>query len=213
MTTPSGLERRTIPAVLTRIAEALADRPAVVTADRTLTYAALKDEVRQAAAALIALGVNAGDRVGIWSPNTWHWVVASLATTYAGAVVVPLNTRYTAGEATDILARTQAPVLIGMGRFLGVDRVAELDRADLPALRHVVRVPVDEQDGTWSDFTALGTDLAAADARAASVTADDVSDILFTSGTTGRRVAGSLRSRTSTRERERSHRSQVVSVR
>jgi acyl-CoA synthetase (AMP-forming)/AMP-acid ligase II len=81
---------------------------------------------------MIGLGVQAGDRVAIWSPNTWHWVVASLATHYAGAVVVPLNTRYTAEEAADILARTHAPLLIAMGRFLGVDRVAELDRAALP---------------------------------------------------------------------------------
>lgn len=84
---------RTIPAVLDRISVEFADHEALVTTDRTLTYAQLKAEVRQAAAAIIDLGVAAGDRVAIWSPNTWHWVVACLATHYAGAVVVPLNTR------------------------------------------------------------------------------------------------------------------------
>ena len=68
--------------------------------DRRLTFAELRDEVRRAAAAMIDLGVGAGDRVAIWSPNTWHWVVACLATTYAGGVLVPLNTRYTASEAS-----------------------------------------------------------------------------------------------------------------
>lgn len=177
---------QTTPAVLDQIARELPDHEALVTAEKSLTFAQLRAEVRQAAAAMIALGVNAGDRVAIWSPNTWHWVVACLATHYAGGIVVPLNTRYTASEATDILARTEAPLLIGMGEFLGNDRLADLDTAALPALRHIVRVPLDVADGTWDEFVTQGLDLDAADARAAAVTADDVSDILFTSGTTGR---------------------------
>jgi HIP---CoA ligase len=177
---------QTIPAVLDRIADELPDHNALVTVDRTLTFAELRDEVRQAAAAMIHLGVNAGERVAIWSPNTWHWAVACLATHYAGATVVPLNTRYTAAEAADILARTGAPLLVAMGEFLGTDKTADLDRAILPELRHIVRVPIQADDGTWDDFISQGTDLAAADARAAAVGPDDVSDILFTSGTTGR---------------------------
>ncbi len=114
---------QTIPAALDHIARELPDHDALVTEDRTLTFAELRDEVRRAAAAMISLGVNAGDRVAIWSPNTWHWVVACLATHYAGAIVVPLNTRYTAAEASDILARTGAPLLVAMGEFLGADRV------------------------------------------------------------------------------------------
>ncbi|WP_193046577.1 3-((3aS,4S,7aS)-7a-methyl-1,5-dioxo-octahydro-1H-inden-4-yl)propanoate--CoA ligase FadD3 [Mycolicibacterium baixiangningiae] len=177
---------RTIPAVLDRIAEQFGDREAVVTDDRRLTYAQLRDEVRQAAAAMIELGISAGDRIAIWSPNTWHWVVACLATHYAGGVVVPLNTRYTASEASDILARTSAPLLISAGEFLGADRTADLDRTALPSLRHIVRVPIDTNDGTWDEFVSRGTDLGAVDERAGAVRPDDVSDILFTSGTTGR---------------------------
>jgi acyl-CoA synthetase (AMP-forming)/AMP-acid ligase II len=177
---------RCIPAELDRIAGELPDHDALMTPDRRVTYTELRDEVRRAAAAMITLGVCAGDRVAIWSPNTWHWVVACLATHYAGAAVVPLNTRYTAAEATDILARTGAPLLVAMGEFLGADKVADLDRGALPALRHIVRVPIEANDGTWEEFVADGADLAAADARAAAVRPDDVSDILFTSGTTGR---------------------------
>lgn len=180
---------RTIPGVLDRVSGEFSDHEALVTEDRILTYAELRAEVRQAAAAMIDLGVNAGDRVAIWSPNTWHWVVACLATHYAGAIVVPLNTRYTPSEATDILARTDAPLLIGMGEFLGSDRITELDREALPALRHIVRVPIEKDDGTWDVFMARGDGVAAkdeVDVRAAAVDPDDVSDILFTSGTTGR---------------------------
>ncbi|OBF16494.1 3-((3aS,4S,7aS)-7a-methyl-1,5-dioxo-octahydro-1H-inden-4-yl)propanoate--CoA ligase FadD3 [Mycobacterium sp. ACS4331] len=180
---------QTTPAVLDRISRTLPDHEAVITADRALTYAQLRDEVRRAAAALVQHGVAAGDRVAIWSPNTWHWVVACLATHWAGAVVVPLNTRYTAAEAEDILARTQTPLLIASGVFLGADRAADLDRTRLPELRHIVRVPIDTDDGTWDEFVATGDDdaaLATADARAQAVGPDDVSDILFTSGTTGR---------------------------
>jgi acyl-CoA synthetase (AMP-forming)/AMP-acid ligase II len=177
---------RTIPQVLDRIADQFSEHDALVTEDRRLTYGQLRDEVRRAAAALIDMGVSAGDRVAIWSPNTWHWVVACLATTYAGGVLVPLNTRYTASEATDILARTDAPLLFASGEFLGVDKAASIDRAKLPELRHIVRVPIEKDDGTWDEFVARGTELDAADARAAAVKPDDVSDILFTSGTTGR---------------------------
>ncbi|MGI9124130.1 MAG: 3-((3aS,4S,7aS)-7a-methyl-1,5-dioxo-octahydro-1H-inden-4-yl)propanoate--CoA ligase FadD3 [Mycobacterium sp.] len=177
----------TTPAVLERMAFDHADHPALITAERSFTFAELHEEVRHAAAAVAGSGVQPGNRVALWSPNTWHWVVACLAVHYAGAVVVPINTRYTAVEAADILARTQSRLLIGMGRFLGVDRVAELDLGALPALRTIVRVPIESRDGTWEEFLAgPQIPLSEADARAAAVRPDDVSDILFTSGTTGR---------------------------
>ena len=180
---------RTIPQVLDRIADQFCDHDAVVTDDRRLTFTQLRDEVRRAAAAMVDMGVQAGDRVAIWSPNTWHWVVACLATTYAGGVLVPLNTRYTASEAVDILARTGAPLLFASGEFLGADKAASIDRDTVPDLRHIVRVPIEKNDGTWDEFMGGGEKneaLGSVDIRAAAVKPDDVSDILFTSGTTGR---------------------------
>jgi acyl-CoA synthetase (AMP-forming)/AMP-acid ligase II len=56
-----------------------ADHPALVTDDRSFTFSELHDEVRRVAAAIAGSGVHPGDRVAIWSPNTWHWVVACLA--------------------------------------------------------------------------------------------------------------------------------------
>ncbi len=138
---------------------------------------------------MINLGVRPGDCVAIWSPNTWHWVVACLATHHAGAVLVPLNTRYTADEASDILVRTAAPILFASGEFLGADKAASVDPDALPALRHLVRIPIEKADGTWEEFVNGDGGLAGmdqVDARAAAVDPDDVSDILFTSGTTGR---------------------------
>jgi HIP---CoA ligase len=195
----AGDDPQTVPAVLDRISRQFPNQFALVTEAKHFTYPQLRDEVRRTAAAMIALGVGPGDRVAIWSPNTWHWVVAALAVTHAGGVLVPLNTRYTADEATDILARTGAPLLIAMGRFLGTDRVAGLPPDALPSLRHVVRVPIGNEPAPtidlghvhvlgWAEFVeggaAVGPD--EVDAIAAAVQPDDVSDILFTSGTTGR---------------------------
>jgi len=192
MTTP-GITPWTTPGVLDRMARELGAHDALITEDHRLTFSGLRHEVRRAAAAMMSLGIERGDRVAIWSPNTWHWVVGCLATHYAGGVVVPLNTRYTAPEAADILVRSGARLLVAMGEFLGLDRVAELDRNALPDLRTIVRVPVegvhvpDTDDLDWHAFMA-GTRVSDSDidARAAAIDPDDVSDILFTSGTTGR---------------------------
>ncbi len=73
----------------------------------TMTYPELHRAVRQVAGALAASGIEPGDRVAIWSPNTHHWVLAALGSLYAGATLVPVNTRYTGPEALDVITRTQ----------------------------------------------------------------------------------------------------------
>ena len=182
----------TIPAVLRRAAREFGAATALVDGDVRLTFAQLLDEVRDHAAFLIARGVQPGDRVAVWAPNTHHWVVAALGAHYAGATLVPVNTRYTGHEAADILDRTDAVALVVTGPFLGADRLAQLraaadaaeagdDRVDPhrrlpgPGRRHRV--------GRTHRTTSMP---ATVDARADAVTPDDISDILFTSGTTGR---------------------------
>ena len=113
---------QTIPAVLDRIARELPEHNALVTPDRISTFAELREEVRRAAVAMIALGCEHGRPGGDLVAEHLALVVACLATHYAGATVVPVNTRYTAAEATDILARTGAPLLVAMGEFLGRTR-------------------------------------------------------------------------------------------
>lgn len=141
----TGLD--TTPAVLKRMARVHPERDAVITGGRRLTFGQLRADVLRVAGGLIDRGVQAGDRVALWQPNTWHWVVACLAVHHAGATVVPLNTRYTAGEAADILGRVGARVLIAADEFSGADRAAELDRTTVPALRHIIRIST--VDGGW----------------------------------------------------------------
>jgi acyl-CoA synthetase (AMP-forming)/AMP-acid ligase II len=173
----------TIPGALRRAADRFGDTEAVVDGEVRLSWRQLLDEVRTAARFYIAQGVQSGDRLAVWAPNTHQWVVAALGVHYAGATLVPINTRFTGHEAFDILQRTRAVGLVVVGDFLGTDRLAQLRAAGpLPELKTVVRLP----DG-WAQVRAdPGVAVGAADARATAVRDDDVSDILFTSGTTGR---------------------------
>ena len=190
----------TIPSAVQTAAREFADAVAVAEPGGvTLTYRELLDGVREVAGAFIASGIEPGDRVAIWSPNTHHWILGALGAMYAGATLVPVNTRYTGHEALDVLARARVRALLVAGPFLGVDRlelladaVAEAGpEAEPPKL--VVRIPVEPgglaiQAGvTWAEFTgrASQADPALAEQRAAAVGPEDVSDILFTSGTTG----------------------------
>ncbi|MDM4719408.1 FadD3 family acyl-CoA ligase [Micromonospora sp. WMMA1363] len=189
----------TIPAVVARAARTYGDALALAEPDGPrLTFAALHEAVRTVARALIATGVRPGDRVAIWSPNTHHWVPAALGIGYAGATLVPVNTRYTGPEALDVVRRSEARALLVAGTFLGVDRLATLraaaaeQGAALPEV--IVEIPVEPgaaaaTDATgWPAFLRLADTVPAArvDARATAVTPEWVSDILFTSGTTGR---------------------------
>ncbi len=190
---PRGdLDFGTLPNLWASAAERFGDAEALVDAPARFSFKELHGAVREAARAFIALGVQAGDRVAIWAPNTWEWVVALGGLHTAGAVLVPLNTRFKGPEAAYILQKSGATVLLTVTDFLGTDYVEMLapHRAELPALQHVVVVRGHAGRGTiaWSDFIGRGQKVETddVDARVAAVTADDVSDILFTSGTTGR---------------------------
>ena len=193
----------TTPAALRRAARLWPDGVAVVDEQWghpvELTWSQLLAAVRTTAAALVASGVGVGDRVAIWAPNCVQWPIAALAVHWAGAVLVPLNTRYTAREVVDVLDRVDARVLVVSGRFLGADRLADLAALDgwsrLTRPPVPVRVRLEVGDETRDDAVDWDDDLAAsvdeshraeADRRADAVTPDDLSDILFTSGTTGR---------------------------
>ena len=166
----------TIPALVASAAERFGDRSAVVDGEVEWTWAELDHQADRFAAALAAAGVDKGDRVSIWCPNCVEWIQAVLGVWKAGAVLVPINTRFKGSEAGDILRRSRAKVLVTVSDFLDTDYVAMLDGQDLPDLETIV----DAKGPGWSDFLAAG-----ADAPDVELSADDPSDILFTSGTTG----------------------------
>lgn len=181
-------------------AQRYADREAVVDGRVRISYAQLGERVERAAAAALAAGVAPGDRVAVWAPNTLDWIVCALGAVSAGAVLVPLNTRFKGAEAAYVLHRSRARLLFVTGTFLGTSYVASLRRAaatgdgrgPLPGLPHLEQVVVLAEDApesfrTWKDFLAGGDGVSAAAVRerAASIRPEDPSDIIFTSGTTG----------------------------
>ncbi|WP_410671767.1 FadD3 family acyl-CoA ligase [Amycolatopsis sp. cmx-4-68] len=186
----------TIPAVVRDAAAKFGSAEALVDGGIRLGFGDLLERVRLVARAFAACGVQPGDRVAVTLPNTHHWVLTALGALYTGATLVPVNTRFTAPETVDLLVRSRAKALVVAADFLGADRHAALvaTGADLPGLGTVVRVPLEQPHrpvpGTlgWDEFLARSEEFTAveAEARADAVAPDDVSDILFTSGTSGR---------------------------
>jgi acyl-CoA synthetase (AMP-forming)/AMP-acid ligase II len=156
-----------------------------------MTYGELAEQARSFGAALVASGIAPGDRVGIWASNSVEWVIAVLGLFKAGAVLVPVNTRFKGTEAADILLRSRVKALMTVTDFLGTDYLAMLRESgvDLPDLRTIVIVGDAAAAGTdaWADFLARATEesLREVDRRCGAVSPDDPADILFTSGTTG----------------------------
>ncbi len=187
--------------LLADAARRLGSAEAIVDGEVRLDYGELDAEVTEAARAFLAAGLAKGDRVAVWAPNSWTWVVAALGLQRVGGVLVPLNTRFTGDEAAFILRKSGARILCVVGEFLGRDYPRSLLDAvggpptdgsrpsGLPALEHIVTFGPDRRHGlpTWADFLADGavTHVAEVERRAAEVGPDDLSDMLFTSGTTG----------------------------
>jgi HIP---CoA ligase len=166
----------TVPALLRDAAERFGDHPAYVQDDQTLSYAGLLDRVAATATAYADAGVGAGDRVVLWGPNSIDWAVAALAVSYAGGVLVPVNSRYVGHEVADVVERTGAALVVIHDGFLGRDQIQEL--ADAGITDRVVTL-----DSATNGRTTVPD---VAQSPLPEVGSDDVADILFTSGTTGR---------------------------
>jgi HIP---CoA ligase len=187
-------ELNTVPAAIRNAEKSFGEREAVLDRGRRLTYAEFADQIRQAAGALIAHGIGPGDRVCLWAPNRLEWMLAALGAQYLGAVLVPLNTRYRGAEAVDVLARTRAKLLVVDQSFLDTDYVGMLRAAaaEGPGLPDLATIVTLDGEGAgcvvWRDFLAAAgpADVERAENLADRVRPDDVADILFTSGTTGR---------------------------
>jgi acyl-CoA synthetase (AMP-forming)/AMP-acid ligase II len=167
-----SVRQETIPAALIEAAQVFGDAEAVVDGEVRLGFQTLHRRVMAVAYGLTASGITRGDRVAIYAPNSHHWVTSALGVLYAGATLVPINTRFTTAEALDVITRSGARGLFVAGEFLGVDRHAALLEADslLASRVHIYRIDTEWPEASF-DSPAMP---------------DDVADILFTSGTTGR---------------------------
>ncbi len=183
-TTP--LLGETIGENLRRTVERFPDREALVVRSQKFraTYRQLWDRVSAVARGLLALGVEKGDRVGIWSPNRWEWVVLQFATARVGAILVNINPAYKTAELSYSLEQSGVSVLVLAKSFRTSDYVAMLDevRSGLPALRDVIVI---ERD--WEKLVGAGelvheSRLAE---RESTLQFDDPINIQYTSGTTG----------------------------
>ncbi len=195
-------------------AEAIVDhsRAGPDAAPLRITFAQLEANALEVTRAAMAAGIHRGDRAAIWAPNISEWVVCALGLLGAGAVLVPLNTRFKGPEAAYILRKSRAKVLFSVRGFLGIDYPALLEDEDVPALERIVLLRDDEGTPSeptvtdevpifgWHEFLqgadgvvesdegVVGVGVGEHDARNRwqAVRAQDVSDVIFTSGTTGR---------------------------
>ncbi|WP_077102012.1 FadD3 family acyl-CoA ligase [Mycobacterium terramassiliense] len=156
---------QTIPEMVLSAADRFGDAEAVVDGPLRLTFSEVEKRIRCAAGAFADLGVDKGDRIAIWAPNSAEWIIAAFGLLTAGGVLVPVNTRFKTEEAGDVIARSGARAVLVQKGFLGQDYVAP---AGIPVI------------DLKSEFLSSGSPFERA------VDGTDISDIIFTSGTTGR---------------------------
>jgi HIP---CoA ligase len=159
---------QTVPQLVQSAAHRFGDAEAVVDGPLRLSYVELARRIRCAAGAFASLGVAKGDRVAVWAPNSAEWIVAAFGIMTAGGVLVPVNTRFKAEEAADVVSRSGAKAVMVQKGFLGADYGLAEVGLDVPTIE------------LKSDFLGNGAPFECA------VDGADVSDVIFTSGTTGR---------------------------
>ncbi|UYV37221.1 AMP-binding protein [Rhodobacteraceae bacterium D3-12] len=201
-----ALRYATIPQVLRDTVSRFGPRDAAVFCDQgvRMSYYDLDREVDKLASGLLAMGLEKGDRLGIWSPNRMEWVLTQFATARIGVVLVTINPAYRLSELEYalnkvgckalILARTfKSSDYLGMIRTLAPEMEScapgRLRSVKLPHLRHVVVMGDEPVEGAWrfAQLAELGgpAQQLRLDAITASLSPDDAINIQFTSGTTG----------------------------
>jgi fatty-acyl-CoA synthase len=183
-TSAKPLLGETIGQAFRRTAERFGDRDAVVSRHQGIrwTYRELDEQVERCARALMAAGIQAGDRVGIWSPNNAEWVVVEYATARAGAILVNLNPSYRTHELEYTLRQSGCSLVVHAPGFRDADYDEILGQVAAPDLGH--RVRLGEQ---WEAFLKRADEVPTSDllAREQGLDADDPINIQYTSGTTG----------------------------
>ena len=177
----------TIGANLERTAARVADSDALISChqDARFTWAELDGAVDDLARGLLGLGLEKGDRVGVWSPNRYEWTLVQYATAKIGAILVNVNPAYRTSELEYALAHSGCRVVIAAPEFKGADygaMVAEV-REGLTALEHVILLASPEWDRLAGGEGGPG--VGELRARGETLSFDDAINIQYTSGTTG----------------------------
>lgn len=185
MTAPGDIDAISLPHAAFAAAQRFGDAIALDDGERSWSFTELWQEVARAAGGMRALGLGPGDVIGIWAPNSAAWIFATLGAQLCGAALVPLNTRFRGQEAADLLRRTRAKILLLQPDFLQTDYLAMLAGHDLPDLVHVISTNAARQEArAWDDV--IGNASPLQDDALQQLRGDMLSDIMFTSGTTGR---------------------------
>jgi fatty-acyl-CoA synthase len=178
---------------LDRTVARVPDRDALVSVHQgvRLTYAQFHAAVEEVARGLLALGVEPGERVGIWSPNNAEWVTLQYATAKVGAILVNVNPAYRTSELAYALGQSGVSTLVLAPRFRQADYLDMLDQVagELPALQRRVVLGPDTPSGAlgWDDLREAAGRVAPGRLREreALLQFDDPINIQYTSGTTG----------------------------
>ncbi|WOH38517.1 AMP-binding protein [Thalassotalea fonticola] len=189
-----------------RIAKQYPDNEALVVRYQNIrwTYADLHKEVNKLATGLIALGIEPGDRVGIWGPNSYEWVLTQLATAKIGALMVCLNPAYRLYELEYALNKVECKAIISAEQFktseylnmlttlapeLKTCQPGKLKSEKLPHLTTVIRMGVEQTPGMYNFGNVCGMGSEQGKLKLAELAVelqpDDAINIQFTSGTTG----------------------------
>jgi HIP---CoA ligase len=149
-------EHGTIPRMVLASCDQHRERTAVVDGKRRLSFQDVADEMLKVGSALIERGVQHGDRVAVWAPNSAVWVTAALGVLSAGAWLVPVNTRYMPREVQYLLDKTEAKVLMLSSGFMGIDP-GQLDVAGSPGdwNRNLIHLPLSRRPVLTGDLTSF----------------------------------------------------------
>ncbi len=190
---PPWIDGLTFADVLARTVERFGDHDALAFPQLGYrrTYAAFRADVRRLARALLALGTQRGEHVGIWATNWPQWVGTQFAAAHVGAVLVNINPAYRAHELEYVLNQADITTLLLTDSFKSssyFDILAGI-RGNCPELRHVVSIKAGKGPDilSWDELLARADEVAEADLerRTAEVRAGDVVNVQYTSGTTG----------------------------